>query len=54
MMALPLKAIAPAAAKSKPDIEERLAKVIRESLFFVAHAQLPEASKCADFGHASD
>jgi hypothetical protein len=54
MMALPLKAIAPPAAKSKPDMEERLAKDIRVSLFSVAHAQTPDTSKNADFGHASD
>jgi hypothetical protein len=54
MIALPLKAIAPAAAKSKPDSEERLGEDIGTSLFALTHNSLHNDTKKALKRHASD
>lgn len=44
-MALPLNAIAPAAAKSKPDSEERLGVDIGTSLFALTRIHMPNRSQ---------
>ena len=54
MMAFPLKAIAPAAAKSKPDSEERLDVVIGTSLFPHKLSNFHKIAKKVFTRHASD
>jgi len=44
-MALPLNAIAPAAAKSKPESEERLIVDIGTSLFALTRAHIPNGAQ---------